>query len=54
MTAKKKVWAAVAITIIAAGIFAAYYLFPKDPDRTFLDHPRSGWSYIRGYFAGMG
>ena len=54
MTAKKKAWAAIVLAIIGAGIFAAHYLFPKDPDRAFLNRAQTGWSYIRGYFAGMG
>jgi hypothetical protein len=54
MTAKEKVWAAVAITIVSVGIFAPHYLFPKDPDRTFLNRAQTGWSYVRGYFAGIG
>ena len=54
MTAKKKAWLGAAITIVTVGIFAAHYLFPKDPSRTFLNSAGNGWSYIRGYFAGMG
>jgi len=54
MTAKRRAWVAAAVTLVAVGIFAAHYLFPKDPDRTFLHRAQSGWSYTRGYFAGMG
>lgn len=30
-----------------------HYLFPKDPTRNFLKHNPEGWSYLRGYCAGM-
>jgi hypothetical protein len=53
MARKKLIWTAVAITIVSAGIFAAHYLFPKDPDRAFLNRAHTGWSYTRGYCAGM-
>lgn len=54
LPAEGKVWTAVVIIIVSAGIIAVPYLFPKDPDRAFLNRAQTGWSYTRGYFAGMG
>ena len=42
------------LTVAAMAWLAFHFLFPKDPARNFLHHPPSGWSYLRGYCAGIG
>ena len=54
MIRKKLIAAALIIMSISVGIILILYLFPKDPDRNYLQDPPHGWSYIRGYCAGMG
>ena len=51
---KRLLWAGAVLTIVGGGFVASFYVLPKDPARTFLYHNPSGWSYIRGYCAGMG
>ena len=54
MNRKLLFWLMIPITVAAMTLLAYHFLFPRDPARNFLHDPPTGWSYLRGYCAGIG
>ncbi len=47
-----RLWAPLLI-LFFSGLISIKFLFPRDESRKFLNTPPQGWSYLRGYCAGI-